>query len=68
MSSDEARASKPQPYVLTSLSAPVGVIDAGTKARLDDFSKKMRGEHALRGELAKVLVWYAFWGIGASLC
>jgi hypothetical protein len=58
MSSDgDARPSKPQPHVLTS--APTAsfaaLLDAGTRGRVEEFGKKMRADHALRGELAKVL-------------
>lgn len=59
MSSDDARASKPQPHILThaltSSSAPAAVLDAAMKGRVEEFGKKMRSEHALRAELAKVL-------------
>jgi hypothetical protein len=62
MSSDgDARQSKPQPHVLTSVPAsslafaPAAVLDAGTRGRVEEFGKRMRAEHALRSELAKVL-------------
>jgi hypothetical protein len=61
MSSDsDARPSKPLPRVLTApfASAPTSsvVLDGGLLDRLHEFGKKMREEHALRGELAKVLI------------
>ncbi len=62
MSSDDARASKPQPHVLTSASVSAAMLDAGTRSRVEEFGKKMRAEHALRGELAKVLAGCAFGG------
>ena len=62
MSSDAgARPSKPQPHVLTaaptSSPAPTSAaaLDAGMRGRLEEFGKRMRAEHALRSELAKVV-------------
>jgi len=66
MSSDsDARPSKPLPHVLTSASASSptyatsAALSASMRGRVEEFGRKMREEHALRGELAKVMgvVW-----------
>ena len=62
MSSDsDARPSKPLPHVLTSASASSptyptsAALNASMRGRVEEFGRKMREEHALRGELAKVM-------------
>jgi hypothetical protein len=57
MSSDsDARPSKPLPHVLTSASgSSSAALNASMRGRVEEFGRKMREEHALRGELAKVM-------------